>query len=64
MSNYCRECKREVKRCWSTDSGCSGGGHCLECMGDDFETDEEQEEREVNETLNKVLASDHGQILG
>lgn len=58
MSDYCKNCKTEVGRCWDSGSGCSGGGHCWDCGGYDFETDEEQEEREANEAIEKVLVTD------
>lgn len=55
MSNYCKTCEQEVARCWDTESGCSGGGHCMSCMGYNFEDENEEEEREANETLTKAL---------
>jgi len=60
MSNYCRTCEEEVYRCWNSDSGCSGGGHCVECGGYNFadcddETEEQTEMREANELLIDVL---------
>jgi len=59
MSDYCLACEKEVSRCWSSDSGCSGGGHCMECMGYHFEETEEQTEmREAHETLTQVLTKE------
>ena len=65
MSNYCRTCEREVRRCWGNGL-CSGGGHCDDCMGYDFadqddETEEQIEMREANETLTEVLENEHEQ---
>jgi hypothetical protein len=65
MSDYCFTCEDEVARCWSADSGCSGGGHCWSCGGYNFKEDlpEEELERQVemskaNKTLNKVLENE------
>ena len=58
MTDYCKHCQKEVGRCWQADGMCGGGGHCDDCGGYDFETEEEQEEREANAAMNKVLENE------
>lgn len=61
--SYCYTCKMEVLQCWDSDSGCSGGGHCVECGGYDFISPEEKEKEamiaameEADRVLVKTLA--------
>ncbi len=45
---YCRDCTKLVDRCWG-NGGCSGGGHCVDCGGYNFESQQETEKRELQE---------------
>lgn len=52
---YCLNCEKVVTQCWGNGM-CSGGGHCEQCGGYDFESDEQKELREAAELLDEKLA--------
>lgn len=56
MKDYCYTCEKEVSRCWNSESGCCGGGHCNVCMGYDFEDPQIQAMEEADEFLEKELS--------
>lgn len=63
--NYCRTCEAEVERCWSSDSGCSGGGHCWNCGGYNFEDNDENYDpdiAEANEALQEVIENEQDPV--